>query len=153
MIMGGKWILLAEDDPNDARLTQRALIESKAPPDIVLARDGAEALDCLYRRGTYADHGPAQPCVVLLDLKMPKINGLEVLRAIKNDPALRAIPVVMLTSSRQERDVAESYQLGANAYVVKPVSFQEFREALKQVGSFWAVINELPPQTVLQLLI
>lgn len=153
MRMGGKWILLAEDDPNDARLTQRALVDAKAPPDIVLARDGAEALDCLYHRGPFADHADARPCVVLLDLKMPKVNGLEVLRAIKNDPNLRSIPVVMLTSSRQERDVAESYQLGANAYVVKPVSFQDFREALKQVGSFWAVINELPPQSVLLFLV
>jgi CheY-like chemotaxis protein len=148
MTIGGKWILLAEDDPNDARLTQRALVESKAPPEIVLARDGAEALDCLYRRGAYAEAAPSHPCVVLLDLKMPKVNGLEVLRSIKNDPNLRSIPVVMLTSSRQERDLIQSYDLGANAYVVKPVSFQEFREALKQVGSFWSVINELPPQTV-----
>lgn len=149
MKAGGKWILLAEDDPNDAQLTQRALIESNAPRDIVLARDGAEALDCLYGRGAHAGDITGPPCVVLLDLKMPKVNGLEVLRTIKNDPQLRYLPVVMLTSSRLERDVVESYGLGANAYVVKPVSFKEFREALKQVGSFWAVINELPPQTVL----
>jgi CheY-like chemotaxis protein len=148
MTIGAKWILLAEDDPNDARLTTRALVESDAPPEIILARDGAEALDVLYGRGPHTESATGQPCVVLLDLKMPKVNGLEVLRAIKSDPKLRSIPVVMLTSSRQDRDVQESYDLGANAYVVKPVSFAEFRDALKQVGSFWTVLNELPPQTV-----
>ena len=142
-----KWILLAEDDPKDAQLTTRALAESKAG-DVVIARDGAEALDLLYGRAPASRSTHSRPCVVLLDLKMPKVNGLEVLRTIKNDPELRTIPVVMLTSSRQERDLAESYQLGANAYVVKPVSFAEFRAALKEVGSFWTVINELPPQTV-----
>lgn len=150
MSTGAKWILLAEDDPNDAHLTQRALVDAKAPPQIVLARDGAEALDVLYHRGAFADLGRTTPCVVLLDLKMPKVNGLEVLRAIKTDPGLRTIPVVMLTSSRQERDLLESYDLGANAYVVKPVSFADFREALRQVGSFWAVINELPPHTLVK---
>lgn len=150
MTRGLKWILLAEDDPNDAHLTRRALVESKAPPEIVVARDGAEALDVLYHRGQHADTETGQPCVVLLDLKMPKVNGLEVLKTIKRDPQLRMIPVVMLTSSRQERDVLESYDLGANAYVVKPVSFADFREALKQVGSFWSVINELPPQTLVK---
>lgn len=150
MMPGTKWILLAEDDPNDAHLTKRALVESKAPTDIIVARDGAEALDLLFGRGTHAESSSGQPCVVLLDLKMPKVNGLEVLRAIKKDPKLRTIPVVMLTSSRQERDLTASYDLGANAYVVKPVSFAEFREALKQIGSFWAVINELPPQTVVK---
>lgn len=143
-----KWILLAEDDPRDAQLTTRALAESKAPDDVVIARDGAETLDYLFGRALASHGSRTRPCVVLLDLKMPKVNGLEVLRTIKNDPHLRTIPVVMLTSSRQEQDVAESYQLGANAYVVKPVSFAEFRAALKEVGSFWAVINELPPQTV-----
>jgi CheY-like chemotaxis protein len=147
---GTRWILLAEDDANDALLTRRALLEAQAPPDIVVARDGAEALDCLHQRGLFASNYGTPPCVVLLDLKMPKVNGLEVLRTIKNDPTLRTIPVVMLTSSRQERDVMQSYDFGANAYVVKPVSFSEFRDALKQVGSFWAVLNELPPQTVLQ---
>jgi CheY-like chemotaxis protein len=143
-----KWILLAEDDPRDAQLTTRALAESKAPGEVAIARDGAEALDYLYGRAPASHSGHSRPCVVLLDLKMPKVNGLEVLRAIKNDPRLKTIPVVMLTSSRQDRDVTESYELGANAYVVKPVSFAEFRTALKEVGSFWAVINELPPQTV-----
>jgi CheY-like chemotaxis protein len=149
MIGGGdRWILLAEDDPKDAQLTTRALSESRAPGEVIVARDGAEALQWL-RQPARADLA-SRPCVVLLDLKMPKLDGLEVLRQIKSDPALRVIPVVMLTSSRQERDVAESYCLGANAYVVKPVSFSEFRHALKEVGSFWAVINELPPQAVVR---
>jgi CheY-like chemotaxis protein len=146
--MTSRWILLAEDDPKDAELTRRALAESKAG-DIVIAQDGAEALVCL--RKTDGDDGFSnRPCVVLLDLKMPKIDGLEVLRQIKTDPRLRTIPVVMLTSSRQERDVSQSYDLGANAYVVKPVSFAEFRAALREVGSFWAAINELPPQAVVK---
>jgi CheY-like chemotaxis protein len=149
MNSGTKWILLAEDDPKDAQLTTRALSESQAPGDVVVARDGAEALEYLRGHGPPSGSRSAQrPCVVLLDLKMPKLNGLEVLREIKNDPKLKTIPVVMLTSSRQESDVAQSYQLGANAYVVKPVSFSEFRAALREVGSFWTVINELPPQTV-----
>ena len=150
MAVGTKWILLAEDDPNDAHLTKRALIDSHAPSEIIVARDGAEALDLLFHRGPHTESSASYPCVVLLDLKMPKVNGLEVLRAIKSDPNLKNIPVVMLTSSRQERDLMESYGLGANAYVVKPVSFAEFREALKQVGSFWAVLNELPPQTMVK---
>jgi CheY-like chemotaxis protein len=146
--MSSRWILLAEDDPKDAELTRRALAESKVG-DIVIAQDGAEALVCL--RKTEGDNGfSSRPCVVLLDLKMPKIDGLEVLRQIKSDPQLRTIPVVMLTSSRQERDVSQSYDSGANAYVVKPVSFAEFRAALREVGSFWAAINELPPQAVVK---
>src|ERR1051325_1542711 len=144
-----KWILLAEDDPKDAQLTTRALAEAKAPGSVVIARDGEEALDYLYGRTVASQTGiDSPPCVVLLDLKMPKINGLEVLRTIKSDPQLKTIPVVMLTSSRQDRDVAESYQLGANAYVVKPVSFTEFRAALRDIGSFWTVLNELPPHSV-----
>ena len=145
---GAKWILLAEDDPKDAQLTTRALSESHAPGEVVVARDGAEALEYLRGRVPHSGSSTPQPCVVLLDLKMPKLDGLEVLRAIKTDPKLKTIPVVMLTSSRQESDVVQSYQLGANAYVVKPVSFAEFRAALREVGSFWTVINELPPQTV-----
>lgn len=144
-----RWILLAEDDPKDAELTRRALAETKAG-EVVLARDGAEALECLRDRVTPCCASYALPCVVLLDLKMPKVDGLEVLRQIKSDPALRNIPVVMLTSSRQEQDVAECYQLGANAYVVKPVSFSEFRSALHNVGSFWGAINELPPTAVVK---
>jgi CheY-like chemotaxis protein len=146
--MRTRWILLAEDDPKDAQLTTRALAESHAPGDIVVARDGAEALECLRQRSARGSLDP-RPCVVLLDLKMPKIDGLEVLREIKTDPILKTIPVVMLTSSRQENDLTQSYNLGANAYVVKPVSFAEFRKALKEVGSFWAALNELPPQAVI----
>jgi len=148
MNAGTKWILLAEDDPKDAQLTTRALAESHAPSPVIIVRDGAEALDFLHGRAADCERSGTRPCVVLLDLKMPKVNGLEVLREIKTDPKLKTIPVVMLTSSRHERDVTESYQLGANAYVVKPVSFDEFRSALREVGSFWSVLNELPPQTV-----
>jgi CheY-like chemotaxis protein len=151
MTSTSKWILLAEDDPKDAQLTIRALAESHAPRDVVLARDGTEALK--YLQGARPPSGAAAdvfpPCVILLDLKMPKMDGLEVLREIKSNPRLKSIPVVMLTSSRQEQDVAQSYEFGANAYVVKPVSFAEFRAALRDVGSFWAVLNELPPQSVL----
>lgn len=150
MTSTSKWILLAEDDPKDAQLTMRALAESHAPREVVLARDGTEALE--YLCGARALSGAADtfpPCVILLDLKMPKMNGLEVLREIKSNPRLKSIPVVMLTSSRQEQDVAQSYEFGANAYVVKPVSFAEFRAALHDVGSFWTVLNELPPQTML----
>jgi two-component system, response regulator len=151
MNFASRWILLAEDDPKDAELTKRALAETKAG-EIVLARDGAEALACLREHRTECASTYTRPCVVLLDLKMPKVDGLEVLRQIKTDPTLRTIPVVMLTSSRQEQDVAQSYDLGANAYVVKPVSFAEFRAALAlhEVGSFWAAINELPPQSIVK---
>jgi CheY-like chemotaxis protein len=147
--MNSRWILLAEDDPKDAELTRRALAESKVG-EIVLARDGAEALTCLRDRTVDCSSSHSRPCVVLLDLKMPKVDGLEVLRQIKSDPLLRTIPVVMLTSSRQDQDVAQSYDLGANAYVVKPVSFAEFRAALRDVGSFWAAVNELPPQALVK---
>jgi CheY-like chemotaxis protein len=108
-------------------------------------RDGAEALDYLYRRGQFADRADGQPAVVLLDLKMPKMDGIEVLRQMKSDPQLKMVPVVVMTSSREEQDLVNSYQLGVNAYIVKPVGFQEFVEAVKQVGAFWAVINEPPP--------
>jgi CheY-like chemotaxis protein len=110
-----------------------------------VVRDGAQALDYLQRRGPHKDRGPGQPAVILLDLKMPKVDGLEVLRAVKNDAELRRVPVVMLTSSREEQDLVESYQLGVNAYVVKPVDFGQFLEAVKQLGMFWAVVNEPPP--------
>ena len=108
-------------------------------------RDGAEALDYLYRRGEFADRSDGQPALMLLDLKLPKVDGLEVLRQIKGDAALKMIPVVMMTSSREEQDLLRSYELGVNAYVVKPMKFQDFVEAVKQVGAFWAVINEVPP--------
>jgi CheY-like chemotaxis protein len=138
-------ILLVEDDPNDVELALTALAEHNLANPIVVLRDGAEALDYLYRRGEYQDQEVRAPIVVLLDLKMPKLNGLDVLRQLKTHETLRAIPVVMLTSSREERDLIDSYQLGVNAYVVKPVSFQEFVNAIKGLGVFWAVINEPPP--------
>jgi CheY-like chemotaxis protein len=113
-----------------------------------VARDGAEALDYLYGRGRFAGHANGLPVVVLLDLKMPKMDGLEVLKHMRNDPAIKHVPVVMVTSSREEQDLIRSYELGVNAYVVKPVDFQKFVESIKQIGMFWAVINEPPPGTV-----
>lgn len=141
-------ILLAEDDPRDQELTLRALAEHRLANEIVVVNDGAEALDYLHRRGQYASVAPGNPAVLLLDLKMPKVDGLEVLREIRATESLRHLPVVMLTSSKQEQDVAESYQLGANAYVVKPVDFHEFVDAIQKTGLFWAVINEPPPGTL-----
>lgn len=138
-------ILLAEDSPKDIELSLAALKKNNCANEVVVVRDGAEALDYLYRRGKFATRPAVLPVVILLDLKMPKIDGLEVLRRIKGDETLRAIPVVMLTSSREEPDLIRSYDLGVNAYVVKPVGFQEFVEAIKQTGMFWAVINEAPP--------
>ncbi len=140
-----RWILLAEDNANDADLTMRALLASQSPGEIVHAGDGAEALDCLYRRGSFQLRDDDSPTVVLLDLKMPKVNGLEVLRQIKGDAALKNIPVVIFTSSREQADLAESYHLGANAYVVKPLGYREFVSALTDVKKFWLVINEPPP--------
>jgi CheY-like chemotaxis protein len=139
-----KWILLAEDNPRDADLAMRALAVDEA--EVIVARDGAEVLDCLHRRGEFRDREAGQPVVVLLDLKMPKVDGLEVLRQIKADTVLKPIPVVVFTSSREESDLVRCYQLGANAYVVKPVGFQEFATALKEVRAFWMGINEPPPQ-------
>jgi CheY-like chemotaxis protein len=138
-------ILLVEDSVRDAEMTIAALEESLLANRIVHLRDGAEALDYLYRRGTFANNPPGYPCVVLLDLKMPKVDGLEVLRVIKAEPAFKSIPVVMMTSSREESDLVKSYELGVNAYVVKPLGFQDFVNAIRQVGVFWAVLNQLPP--------
>ena len=140
-----KNILLVEDNPNDVELTLEALADYRLANDIVVVNDGEEALDYLYRRGPFAAREPVSPAVVLLDLKMPKVDGLTVLRAVKGDPRLKCIPIVMLTSSREERDLVESYQLGVNAYVVKPVDFGQFVEAIKKLGYFWAVLNEPPP--------
>jgi CheY-like chemotaxis protein len=140
-----KRILLAEDSDRDAELTLNALAQHNLVNEIERARDGAEALDYLYRRGQFSSRPNGNPTVVLLDLKMPKVDGLDVLRQIRSDPQLKLIPVVVMTSSRQEQDVVESYKLGANAYVVKPVKFNEFVNAVKQVGVFWAIINEPPP--------
>ena len=138
-------ILLADDSTNDLELTLAALRSHRVANEVDVVHDGAEALDYLYCRGSFASRAPGPLALVLLDLKMPKVDGLEVLRQIKNDPALRLTPVVMLTSSREEVDLLRSYQLGVNAYVVKPVAFGEFMEAVKQLGAFWAVLNELPP--------
>jgi CheY-like chemotaxis protein len=141
-------ILLAEDNEHDVELTLNALAENRLANEVVVVRDGAEALDYLYRRGPYGLREEGNPVVVLLDLKMPKVDGLEVLRQVKQDDALRQIPVVMLTSSREESDLVESYRLGANAYVVKPVEFSRFPDAVRELGVFWAVINEAPPGSV-----
>ena len=138
-------ILLAEDDPRDLELTLAALAEHNLTNKVIVARDGAEALDYLYRRGQFAGRSGAHPAVVLLDLKMPKVDGLDVLRQVKSDPALKPIPIVMLTSSREDQDIIESYNLGVNAYVVKPVAFDKFVEAVKQLSLFWILINEAPP--------
>jgi CheY-like chemotaxis protein len=140
-----KRILLVEDNANDAELTLEALSEHHLANEVDLVRDGAEALDYLYRRGKYTGRADGNLAVILLDLKLPKVDGLEVLRIIKADQRLRYIPVVVLTSSREERDVIESYRLGVNAYVVKPVNFNEFITAVKELGAFWAIINEPPP--------
>ena len=137
-------ILLVEDDPNDVELTVMALTENHLANEIVVARDGEEALDFLYRRGAHESREAANPIVVLLDLKLPKVDGLEVLKQVKSDPDLRAIPVVMLTSSREERDLIRSYDLGTNAYVAKPVGFEELVESVKKVGLFWTVVNHPP---------
>jgi CheY-like chemotaxis protein len=139
-----KRILLVEDSPRDAELILDALESNKLANEVVHVRDGAEALDYLYRRGLFAGRSDGEPALVLLDLKLPKVDGLEVLRQVKGDTALRMIPIVMMTSSREEQDLVRSYELGVNAYVVKPMKFQDFIEAVKQVSRFWAVINELP---------
>jgi len=142
-----KSILLAEDNPNDVELTLEALAQHNLANAVVVVEDGAEALDYLYCRGKYQDRSSGNPIVVLLDIKMPKVGGLEVLRIIKSDPALRALPVVLLTSSREDRDLVEGYELGVNAYVVKPVNFSEFIDSVRQLGLFWAVINERPTES------
>jgi CheY-like chemotaxis protein len=138
-------ILLVEDSALDAELALQALASSHLANEVMHVRDGAEALDYLYRRGAFASVSGPLPAVVLLDLKMPRVNGMEVLRQIKGDDALKTIPVVVMTSSREDQDLVETYKLGVNAYVVKPVRFENFVEAVKQVGAFWAVLNEPPP--------
>lgn len=143
-----KRILLVEDDPKDVELTLNALSEYCVANEIAIARDGEEALDFLYRRGTFASRLEGNPVVILLDLKMPKLDGIQVLRHLKTDEQMRCIPVVVLTSSREDRDLVECYKLGVNAYVVKPIRFTEFVEAVRQLGIFWALINEAPPSSV-----
>ena len=143
-----KRILLAEDNLKDVELTLVALDEYHLANEVVVANDGSEALDYLYKRGRFAMRPVGNPVVVLLDLKMPKVDGLEVLRTIKGDHDLKTIPVVILTSSREEQDLVKSYNLGVNAYVVKPVEFKAFVDAVKQLGGFWALLNEPPPGTL-----
>src|SRR5438552_1276674 len=136
------------DNEQDVELTRNALAEGRRASEVVVVREGAGALDYLYRRGGYRLREEGNPVVLLLDLKMPKVDGLEVLRQVKQDDALRQMPVVMLTSSREESDLVQSYQLGVNAYVVKPVEFGRFVDAVRELGVFWAVINEAPPGSV-----
>ncbi|MGV7214669.1 response regulator [Bradyrhizobium sp. UFLA05-112] len=138
-------ILIVEDDPRDVELTLTALDEHKLANEVVITRDGKEALDYLHCREQFASRADENPAVILLDLKLPKVDGLEVLQKIRSDPKLKMIPVVVLTSSHEERDMLATYQLGVNAYVVKPVDFHEFVNAVKELGMFWAIINQPPP--------
>ena len=141
-------ILMVEDDPKDVELTLTALEEYNLANEVIVTRDGEQALDYLYCRGEYKTRSSGNPAVMLLDLKLPKVDGLEVLKEIKSNGKLRMIPVVVLTSSKEEKDMVASYKLGVNAYVVKPVDFHEFVNASKELGVFWAVINEPPPGSV-----
>jgi CheY-like chemotaxis protein len=143
--MKANQILLVDDSARDIEMALDALQQYQLANEVVTLRDGAEALDYLYRRGLFADRTDPNPAVILLDLKMPRVDGLEVLRQLKGDAALKVIPVVMMTSSREEQDLIKSYQLGVNAYVVKPLDFHEFIEAIKVLGAFWVVLNEPPP--------
>ena len=142
---GLKRILLVEDDPKDVELTLTGLAEYNLANEVVVTRDGEEALDYLYRRGNHQTRSNGNPAVMLLDLKLPKVNGFEVLEQVRADEHLKMIPVVILTSSHEERDLVKGYKLGVNAYVVKPVDFHQFVNAIKELGVFWAVINEPPP--------
>ena len=144
--MDAKKILMAEDDSRDIELALLALEEYNLSNQVIVASNGVEALDYLYRRNAYSERAPGNPVVVLLDLKMPKISGLEVLRQIKGDPVLKTIPVVVLTSSNEDRDIVESYKLGVNAYCVKPVAFEKFVSVVRQLGLFWVLTNEVPPR-------
>jgi DNA-binding response OmpR family regulator len=148
MVTELKRILLVEDDPRDVELILESLGDYNLANEVIVARDGEEAMDYLYHRVNFKARPNGNPAVVLLDLKLPKVNGMEVLRQIRSDEKLKMMPVVILTSSREEKDWVESYKLGVNAYVVKPVNFQEFVKAVKDVGAFWAVVNEPPPGSV-----
>jgi CheY-like chemotaxis protein len=139
-----KAIVLVEDNPHDAELALATFQELNLARNVIVLSDGVEALDYLYCRGKYTRRGGGHPAVLLLDINMPKMNGVEVLRAIKDDEHLRVIPIVMLTSSREERDLVECYKSGTNAYVVKPVDFQQFVQVIKHLGTFWAFVNEQP---------
>ena len=139
---------MVEDDPKDVELTLTALEDYNLANEVVVAHDGEEALDYLYCRGRFANRSSDNPAVMLLDLKLPKIDGLEVLQQVKSDDKLKMIPIVVLTSSHEEKDMVTSYKLGVNAYVVKPVEFHEFVNAIKELGIFWAVINAAPPGSI-----
>ncbi len=141
-------ILLVEDNPNDAELTLIALQECNLVNSVEWVKDGVEALDYLYQRGAFENRKGSNPILIMLDLKLPRVDGREVLRTVKGDPALRNIPTVILTSSREETDLCESYNLGVNAYVVKPVEFQPFVNAVRELGTFWALVNEPPPGSI-----
>jgi DNA-binding response OmpR family regulator len=141
-------ILMVEDDPKDVELSMTALEDYNLVNEVIVARDGEEALDYLYCRGQYANRGSDNPAVILLDLKLPKVDGLQILKEIKSDAKLKLIPVVVLTSSKEEKDMVASYKLGVNAYVVKPVDFHEFVNAIRELGVFWALINQPPPGSV-----
>ena len=143
-----KRILLVEDDPKDVRLTLTGLAEYNLANEVVVARDGEEALDYLYHRGNHQTRSNGNPAIILLDLKLPKVDGFEVLQQIRSDENLKMIPVVVLTSSHEERDLVQSYRLGVNAYVVKPVDFHQFVNAVKDLGGFWAILNVPPPGSV-----
>ena len=139
-----KRILIVDDSPKDVELTIAALSEKNLANEIIVAEDGEEALDYLYKRGKFS-HETGYPAVILLDIKLPKINGIEVLRHIRSDPKFKLIPVIIVTSSCEERDLVESYKLGANSYVVKPVDIVQFIDAIKVLGQYWAIINQSPP--------
>ena len=140
-----KPILLVEDNPKDLELALLALERSNLANEVVTVRDGAEAIDYLFRQGEFQSRPEGNPAVVLMDLKLPKIDGIEVLERVRSVEHLRSIPVVMLTTSREEKDLVRSYKLGVNAYVVKPIAFNEFIAAIQDLGVFWAVLNEPPP--------
>lgn len=141
-------ILLVEDNPNDAELTMEALSEKNLANEVLWLKDGQEALDFLYCEGAYVEREKINPALILLDLKMPRVDGMQVLKKVKEDPKLRSIPVVILTSSREESDLLEGYNQGVNAYVVKPVNFAEFMNSVSSLGAFWAVLNESPPSSI-----
>jgi CheY-like chemotaxis protein len=141
-----KKILYAEDNPKDVELTIEALTDHNLANKVIIVRDGVEVMDYLRRKGKYKDRKPGNPAVLLLDIKMPRMDGLEVLKVVRSDAALKMLPVVILSSSREEQDIIRSYELGVNAYVVKPVDFKDFVDAIKHIGVFWALINEAPPK-------
>ncbi|MFP4394806.1 MAG: response regulator [Anaerolineales bacterium] len=144
--MHQKIILLVEDNPDDELLTLRALKKSKIANKVIITRDGAEALDYLFATGDYANRKPEMPELILLDLHLPKLDGLEVLRRLRSEERTKLLPVVVLTTSDQERDIAQSYNLGANSYIRKPVDFRQFTQAVQQLGLYWLVLNQGPPQ-------